>query len=373
MRIGIFSPYSIIRPGGVQDIVENQVKILRSRGHEVTIVTPRPRGYKDTPPHGTLFIGVSTKVKAQSSTPDVSAAVDIAEIKNLYVNYTFDVMHFHEPVVPFVARQLIAECPYPVVATLHAALPDTVIGKTLGSIKPFFRSVLEHVDVFTKVSGPAGEYLEDLLDGADIIDVPNGVNVTDFHPSSKRDKKTILYINRLEKRKGAQYLVEAFSHVNKIHPDARLIIVGDGRERSKLEQLAHNLGVSSKVEFKGFVTGKEKIRLLRSATLACYPSIYGEAFGIVLVEAMACGTPLLAGDNSGYSWVLREKGLLSLVDPTNTTEFSRRIQLLLENPDLRRMMSDWGLEYVKQFDYERVVDQYLEVYDYAIKKGRRRS
>jgi phosphatidylinositol alpha-mannosyltransferase len=371
MKIAIFNPYSITRPGGVQDIVAYQAEELKKRGHEVTIVTPRPRDYKlDTPPENTVFIGVSARVKAQSSTPDISAAIDNDEVEEFYKNHSFDVFHFHEPVVPFVGRQLIAACPYPVVATLHAALPDTSIGKTLGSIKPYFRSVLQHVDVFTKPSGPAGEYLEELLEGEDIVYVPNGVSVSSFTPSKKRLPKTILYVNRLEKRKGATYLISAFAEVLAAHPDAKLIMVGDGHEREKLEEQVADLGIGNSVEFKGFVSPEEKIALLKAATLACYPSIYGEAFGIVLTEAMACGTPIIAGDNPGYAWVLRDKGLLSLVNPKETEEFARRIRLFLENKDIRDMMSTWGLEYVKQFDYSKVVDQYLDVYKTAIQKAK---
>jgi phosphatidyl-myo-inositol alpha-mannosyltransferase len=366
MKVAIFSPYNFQRHGGVQDIVDYQVKELRKRGHDVIIITPRPREYTAEPPEGIVFMGISAKVKAQSSTPDVSAVIDQDEVERFFSENVFDVVHFHEPVVPFVGRQLISQCPYPVVATLHAALPETGIGRTLGSIKPYFRSVLQYVDVFTRVSPAAGEYLDGLLDTQAVIDVPNGVSVSDFTPSNKRDPNMILYVGRLEKRKGPKYLIEAFAEVSNMHPDARLVIVGDGHDREKLHELANEMGVSEKIEFKGFVSQEEKIGLLRKAALACYPAIYGESFGIVLLEAMATGTPIIAGDNPGYSSVLNEKGLLCLVDPTNTSDFARRIQLYLENKDIRDMLSTWGLEYVKQFDYPKIVDAYLDVYAQAI-------
>lgn len=366
MKIAIFNPYDFTRPGGVQDIVTYQAEELTSRGHTVTVVTPRPRHYGAKAPAGTVFMGVSAKVRAQSSTPDISAVIDQDEIENFFSNNSFDVVHFHEPIVPFVGRQLISNCPYPVVATLHAALPDTGIGKRLGSVKPYFRSVLQHVDVLTRVSPAAGEYLEDLLDDEIIIDVPNGVSVSDFKPSKKRDPNTILYVGRLEKRKGPKYLINAFAELLKIHPDVRLKIVGDGHDREKLEELVRELQIEQSVEFLGFVSPEEKVALLRSATFACYPAIYGESFGIVLLEALATGTPLIAGDNPGYSSVLKGKGLLCLVDPTDTAEFSRRMRLYLEDKEIRDMLSEWGLQYVQQFDYPKIVDKYLDVYAKAI-------
>lgn len=372
MKIAIFNPYNFTKHGGVQDIVDHQARELLVRGHEVTIITPRPRLFNGTAPENTVFFGVSARVKAQSSTPDISAVIDQNEAEAFFKANQFDVVHFHEPVVPFVGRQLIASCPYPVVATLHAALPETGIGRTLGSIKPYFRSVLQHVDVFTKVSPAAGEYLGDLLDGELVIDVPNGVSVSDFRPSTKREKQTILYVGRLEKRKGPKYLLQAFALLLSTHPSATLKIVGDGHDREKLEELVKELDLSKSVKFLGFVSQKDKIDLLRSATLACYPAIYGEAFGIVLIEAMATGTPLIAGDNPGYSSVLKKKGLLALVDPKDTVEFARRIQLFIEDKDVRNMMVDWGLAYVQQFDYPKIVDKYLDVYEKAIEIGKQR-
>jgi len=370
MKIAIFNPYNIFLPGGVQDHIRAQAEELRLRGHDVTIITPKPRKHSDIAPEGTIFMGMSARVRAQSSTVDISAATDQNEVDDFYKNHSFDVVHFHEPVVPFVGRQLIAGCPYPTVATLHAALPETGIGRTLGSIKPYFRSVLQHVDIFTRVSPAAGEYLDDLLDGVEIYDVPNGVNVSTFKPSKNRDDKTILFVGRLEKRKGPKYLIEAFAELKKNVPDARLLIVGDGPDRERLQEQIEQLAVDD-VEMLGYVSHEEKQLLLSKATIACFPAIYGESFGIVLLEAMATGTPIIAGDNPGYSSVMKDRGLLSLVDPKNLDEFARRLQLLITDKELRELMSSWGLEYVKQFDYKNIVDKYEEIYKYAIKKHRK--
>lgn len=367
MKIAIFNPYHFELPGGVRDHIYWQSKELRERGHTVTIITPRPRKYDQTPPDGVVFMGVSMRVKAQGSTPDISTTADQEEVEQFFDDHKFDVVHFHEPVVPFIGRQLIAACPYPTVVTLHAALPESGVGKTLGSIKPYFKSVLQHVDVLTRVSPAAGEYLDDMLVDKEVFDVPNGVNVASYKRSTHRDPATIVFVGRLEKRKGPKYLIQAFNLVKKEMPEAKLIIAGNGPDRQKLEELVEELELKD-VSFEGYVTEERKLQLLQMATVASYPAIFGESFGIVLVEALATGTPIVAGNNPGYSSVLKEKGRLSLVDPKNAYEFSSRLLLLLQDKELRDMLSDWGVEYVKQFDYARIVSKYEEIYKYAIKK-----
>ena len=370
MKIAIFNPYHFELPGGVRDHIYWQSLELRKRGHSVTVITPRPRKHEETAPDGVVFMGVSMRIKGPGTNPDISTTADQEEVDQFFRENKFDVVHLHEPVVPFMGRQLIASSPYPTVATLHAALPDSGVGKTLGSIKPYFKSVLQHVDVLTRVSPAAGEYLEDMLIHKEVFDVPNGVHVSSYKRSHNRDPATIVFIGRLEKRKGPKYLIQAFEEVKNQIPKAKLIIAGNGPDREKLELLVEQLALKD-VSFEGYVSEERKLELLQRATVACYPAIYGESFGIVLVEALATGTPIVAGNNPGYSSVLQGRGKLCLVDPKNTYEFSTRLLLLLQDPELRQMLSDWGVEYVKQFDYSIIVTKYEQVYKYAIKKHKK--
>ena len=121
------------------------------------------------------------------------------------------------------------------------------------------------------------------------------------------------------------------------------------------------------VTFLGFVSDEVKLELLQSADLFCSPAVYGESFGLVLLEAMACGLVTVAGDNSGYASVMQELGTLSLVDPHDTETFARRLQLLLNEPALRLDWRKWAKSYVKQFDYDIIIDRYEELYEYTLK------
>jgi phosphatidyl-myo-inositol alpha-mannosyltransferase len=369
MKIGIYCPYSIDKPGGVLDHVTHQAEGLRSLGHKIVIITPKPRKFNGTAPKNVVFVGISARVRAQSTNVDISAPLGDDELSRFFVSNKFDVVHFHEPTVPFVGRQLIATCPYPVVATLHAALPETAIGRTLGSIKPYFRSILQHVDVLTRVSEAAGEYLEEEIEAVESYFVPNGIELISYKTniSAVRDTATIVYIGRLEKRKGVKYLVQAFAEVQAKMPSAKLILAGDGPDRRKLEDIVYSLKIRN-VEFPGYITDEYRGELLKTATLACYPAIYGESFGIVLLEAMASGAPVVAGRNPGYACVLKGSGAVGLVDVTDTSEFAYRLLAVLRDEPLQKFLSDWGIKEVKQYDYKNIVREYEKVYELAIKK-----
>jgi phosphatidylinositol alpha-mannosyltransferase len=147
--------------------------------------------------------------------------------------------------------------------------------------------------------------------------------------------------------------------------DVSLVIAGDGPDREKMEQMVEELELPN-VTFMGYVDDKTKLDLLASADLFCAPAIYGESFGIVLLEAMACGVVTVAGDNSGYSSVLKDTGAVSLVNPRHTVEFARRLQLLLEDEGIRKTWKKWAGSYVKQFSYSNIVDQYEDLYKVAL-------
>jgi phosphatidylinositol alpha-mannosyltransferase len=234
-------------------------------------------------------------------------------------------------------------------------------------ITPYTRSILKYIDSFTAVSDAAKDYIQSLTDEPIEI-VPNGIDISKYslHPSPVRDESTILYVGRLEKRKGVKYLLEAFVLLKAENPDARLIIAGDGPERKQLEDFVKTNKLAD-VEFLGFVDDSTKVSLLNSCTIYCSPAMFGESFGIVLLEAMAAGAVTVVGSNPGYSSVLKEKGAISLVNTKDSQEFARRLQLLMTDTDIRSLWLQWAKTYVKQFEYTKVADRYLTVYEEAMK------
>ncbi|HET7827261.1 MAG TPA: glycosyltransferase, partial [Candidatus Saccharimonadales bacterium] len=143
------------------------------------------------------------------------------------------------------------------------------------------------------------------------------------------------------------------------------IIAGQGVQAKKLKQEVESDGIPN-ITFSGYVSDAEKLRLLQNADLACFPAIQGEGFGITLLEAMACGTPLLAGNNLGYINVMKGHGRVGLIDPSATKDFANRLEVFLTDSALRKLMTDWALSEVKQYDYPKIADQYEAAYQAAI-------
>jgi phosphatidylinositol alpha-mannosyltransferase len=369
LKIAIFTPYNIFKHGGVQEHVQYQAQLLRERGHDVTIITPRPRKTTEPAPDGVVFLGGSARIKTPSATSaDVSVTVDNDAI-DAELAKDYDIIHAHEPLIPVAARQIMsrAEGHAIRIGTFHAALPGNTIGRSIvTAYKTYSRTVLPHVDVITAVSPAAIGYIDDYTD-LPINYIANGIHLDSYKPQDvERDRNMVLFIGRLEKRKGARQTIKAFRELKKMKPEATLKIAGDGPLRSSLEQYVEDNEMDD-VEFLGYIEESEKIRLLNTCGVYTSPALYGESFGIVLAEAMAMKAPIVAHPNDGYSWVMQDTGRLSLVDCKNAAAYAERLQLMLEDDELRKVWQKWAAKYVKQFDYEKIVDQYESLYRSSLK------
>lgn len=366
MKIAIFSPYNIFKGGGVQEHVTYQAKILRARGHEVDVITPRPRGsHNETIPEGILFLGTSARIRTPNATSaDVSISIDSDEVEEL-VGRGYDIIHVHEPLVPIAGRQILSRIEGDMVrvGTFHAALPGNRLGKSLvATYKSYAKNVLPYVDVITAVSPAAIGYIQEFAESK-IHYIPNGYDSNIYKARDvERDPNMVLFIGRLEKRKGARQAIKAFAELKKIKPDATMKIAGDGPLRRSLEQYVVDYDIKD-IEFLGYIDDETKLNLLSRCSVYTSPALYGESFGIVLAEAMAMNTPVVAHPNDGYRWVLSETGRISLVDCKDATAYAERLQLLMEDTGLRELWQKWAKKHVKQFDYEKVVDEYEEIYE----------
>lgn len=379
MKIGLVCPYNVALGGGVLEQVKAMQTELELRGHEVAIITPQPRlPYMDEG-RKVIFLGSATDVKTPlNTTAQFSASVLTDEIDSMLEHEQFDIIHFHEPWVPVLSRQILSRSRSVNVATFHAMLPDTRVAQTVGRVvTPYTKPLLRHIDAFVAVSEGAASYLLGLAD-VPVEIIPNGVETKHFRKRTGQrqqnggnELKTILYVGRLENRKGVKYLLEAFAHLQSRQPDVRLVIAGAGPDREKLEHETAELGAQN-VEFLGYVDDATKVQLMHEADLFCAPSIFGESFGVVLLEAMASDLVTVAGDNPGYASVMQGLGKLSLVNPKDTSQFSHRLELLLFDKDLRVLWQKWAKDYVRQFDYPKIIDRYEAVYETALRTAKQR-
>ncbi|MDQ5885099.1 MAG: hypothetical protein QG645_261 [Patescibacteria group bacterium] len=372
MKIGIICPYNMFSfSGGVSDGVVNLHRQLVLKGHTVKIITPRPRNYSDEPPKDYILLGRSAKMNTPFDTMvDIGFQADGDEIQTILDSENFDILHFHEPWVPVLSRQILSRSKSINVATFHAKLPESIISKSImNTVVPYTKSILNYIHMFTAVSDAAAEHLRTLTK-EEIITVPNGIDYKRYKSavvSKKASKqKTILYLGRLEKRKGVEYLITAYRKLRDSHDDVKLVIAGNGVKRKNLERLVKQYKIPD-VSFTGFVQEDNKPNLMKQADLFCSPAPYGESFGIVLLEAMAVGTPIVAGNNSGYSSVLTGRGRISLVTPTSTEDFYQRLELLLYDSEIRKLWVDWANESIKQYDFEHVANMYEQVYKRALR------
>lgn len=372
MKIGLVCPYDFFRHGAVQKLISLLDEELTERGHDVRIITPRPQGYEGEPPARTIFVGRSTKWNTPlNTTLEVGANFIPSGLEEMLESEQFDLINVHEPEVPVLGAQIAARAKCPIIATFHATVPETAVGKTIEMFRiPFSRSLFRKIAAMTAVSDSAARFVRE-WSGQDIAIVPNYIDLKMYRDSRqyKRDENTVLYLGRLEKRKGVKYLLKAFAELAEKDPKVKLVIAGDGSERDKLEDWVLSNEVP-RVEFLGAVTEEEKVKLLKKAAVYCSPAIYGESFGVVLLEAMAAGTPTVAGDNPGYACVMKDRGLLSLVNPKDTGDFARRLKLFLRDEEVRQVWLDWASEYVEDFDSDKIISQYEAVYKKVLKQSK---
>lgn len=385
MKIGLVCPYNMFeRAGGVHQVVIHLHDGLKKRGHDVKIITPRPVTYKGDVPEDYILLGTTRNFKGGFGTAgNWTMPPDGDDIEEVLKEEQFDVINFHEPWAPILGWQILNYSTCAHVGTFHANLVDSVAAKSWPRIfTPYARGISQKLHVITAVSPAPVEIFKDKAKDSsevkmieDVKYIPNGIDLSFYRPLKKRqplsgpNTKTVVYVGRLDRRKGAEWLIKAFAVLRDQLPNSHLILAGDGSLRERLQALVKELKLRN-VKFMGYVTDEEKRRLMGNADLVCAPSLYGESFGIVLVEAMAMGTPVLGGNNLGYINVLRGYGRLGLIDPKATVDFANRMNVFLSDKGLRKTFRHWALREVKQYEYAKVVDQYEKAYRDALTNWR---
>ncbi len=379
------------RPGGIPVFVRHLHAGLKKNGHTVRVITQRPSSFKGAAPEDYILLGITRTFKASGFGTEGSWGMptDGEAIAKVLEAEDFDVINFHEPWLPMLAYQMLKHSRAAHVGTFHSNLMDTAAGKAWTSkvFTPYGRPLLRKMDVFTATSPVAAGMLIKRADMNSAHErwmienlkyIPLGVDLSFYKPLKKRiplngaGTKTIVYIGRQEKRKGVDLLLEAYNLLEKQNPNVHLVMGGAGLMTKKLKQYAEYEGLKN-VQFTGYLTEEEKLRLLQHADVTCYPSPFGEGFGIVLLEAMAVGAPIVAGNNIGYEQVMKGHGRLGLVDPTSVKDFANRLAVFLEDEPVRKLMSSWALSEVKQYDFTKIVAQYEKVYREAIELKRNGS
>jgi phosphatidyl-myo-inositol alpha-mannosyltransferase len=357
------SPYSWDAPGGVQNHILQLSAHLRRRGHEVLILAPGDHARSQD---GTRIIGGTIGINWNGSVARISLGPrSWSGVRRALREFQPDVIHVHEPFAPGPAMFAVLYANAPVVSTFHSYYePGRFHSKVYAAMAPFFRPVWNRIDQRIAVSEAARMTIASRMTEADIRIVPNGADVGVFAgaaPAPLPPGRTLLFVGRLEPRKGFSVAVDAFARLATAHPDVRLVVVGDGEQRSAVEALEP--AIRRRVDMVGRVSAADLPGYHRAAGIFLAPSTGNESFGIVLVEAMAAGLPIVASDIAGYRAVTRHESEGLLVPPGDAAALAAAIDRLLRDPTLARSLGARGAERAKRFDWSVVGEEVEKVYE----------
>jgi phosphatidyl-myo-inositol alpha-mannosyltransferase len=374
MKIALVSPYDFSHMGGVVNHITNLYHCLARMGYEVKVIAPTSKTVT-TVGNDFVHIGTPWPLPASESIIRVPLSLSLGgEIKEVLAREKFDIIHLHEPFVPMLCSAVLRFSDTINVGTFHAAegRPGYNFGWPVSRYMLRKRRLKLHGRI--AVSRVAYEYARKYVPG-DYTIIPNGTNLTQFHPDLKPMEKycdgklNILFVSRLEPRKGVDYLLPAFSEVKRQVPNSRLLIVGAGtRLRKGYEEWVKRAELQNDVIFAGFASDADLPRYFRTADVFCVPATGRESQGIILLEAMATGRPIVATNISGYATVVThgEEGLL--VPPRDSRSLAKALVSLLNNESLRRQMGAKGLARARDFSWEKISQKVVAFYLQTLEK-----
>lgn len=364
MKIAQVSPYDIAVPGGVNTHMAHLAREFRARGHAVQIIAPGPRPSRD--PDVTV-LGRTLPFPSGGSLAHVTVTPWLGpRVRRLLARGQFDVIHLHEPLISSLTLEVLRRSQAVTVATFHAAHEGG--SKLYALFRPLLAPLVARLDVRIAVSPAAARLAGRYFPGAYTV-VPNGIDVARFATPRPRPRALpagpyLLFVGRLEPRKGLPYLLRAYARLRPSFPDLHLVVVGAGRRQARYTAwaAAHSL---AGVHFAGYVPDAELPAYYQHATLFCAPNTGNESFGIVLLEAMAAGCPVVASDIEGFRTVLTHEQEGLLVPPRDPEALAAALARLLRAPDERRCLAAHGRARAAQFAWPRIAATVLTLYEHA--------
>ncbi len=371
MKIALVSPYDFAYPGGVCIHISCLEQQFTRMGHEVRVIAPASKAISG---FGDRFIPIGRPRPIPTSGSIARLTVSpwlSSKIKEVLEREKFDIIHLHEPLMPMLCTTVLRLSKTATVGTFHASngRPGYNLGRPFS--KWFLKRWFRKLDGKIAVSKPAVEFAHGHFPGYYNI-IPNGVDLDHFFPDVAPieefddGKLNILFVGRLESRKGVKYLIEAFVRVKQEVPDSRLIIVGPGtRLRHKYEKKVAKSGLKD-VVFAGFATYEDLPRYYKTADIFCAPATGSESFGIILLEAMAVGKPIVASNIEGYASVVSDGVDGVLVPPKDSQSLAQALITLLNDESLRQEMGVKGRAKALKYGWDSIARTILDYYKRVI-------
>jgi len=377
MKIALVNPFSFVYQGGVQEHIKALYRFLKKKGHLVKVLAPRQSRQENYGEDFWLF-GSSIVVPGNDSRVSLSYCFP-SEIEDSIKRMDFDIFHFHSflPFFPFQVLNIVKSKDKVTVMTSHSNIEGSFFATVFGTVTELvIDSFVGQMDGVISVS-KAGEKLVKNFKGSRVI-IPNGIDTLKFNPdvppiSKFQDGKiNILFVGRLDRRKGPQFLLPAFEELRKKHENVRLIVVGDGFLKEELFGVVKRHNIED-VVFVGEVKAEKTPGYYATADIFCAPSIRGETFGIILLEAMASGVPIVASDIEGYREVVPKEADEFLVKPERPDLLFLALTKLVEDKDLRSKFSKIGVAHAENYDWEIVGDKIFNFYLSVMKNKQENS
>jgi phosphatidylinositol alpha-mannosyltransferase len=365
VKIALVSPYDLAYPGGVGRHIAGLSRQFRRLGHDVAIIAPSSADREEGDEDGIYRIGRVTALPANGSIARITLSLRMASrVRQILHREQFDVIHVHEPLMPALPPTVL-KCSQSVnIGTFHA-FRHSYYGYYYG--RPYLRHIFNRLDGRIAVSRTAYEYISSYFPQTYSI-IPNGVDLSRFQTAVEPIERfmdgrlNIVFVGRLEKRKGLAYLIRAYPYIKRQVPHSRIIVVGhEGRRAQQYRAYAEVHGLGD-IVFTGAVSDADLPRYFATADVFCAPATGGESFGMILVEAMAMGKPIVASNIVGYRQVVTDGVHGRLVEPKDERALAAAICDLLESPDLRARYGAAGLQAAAAYSWERVAARVLTYY-----------
>jgi len=367
LKICFVSLHSFYNPGGVKNHILFLKKEFEKRGHIVKIAIPRrsiTEKYKDK---NIKLLGTSFPFPFNGSQGDLTFCFNQRSIVNFFKKEKFDILHFHNFGIH--SWQILEKSNTKInVLTFHSYI-DLKINKFFKTF-PFVLDLLKKI-VNKKISGIIGiapfnlKIFNDFR-GKKVV-IPNGIDLEKFNPNVPKIKKfldgkiNILFVGRIEERKGLIYLLKAYKILKKNYKNIRLIIVGKGNLKKNCENWVKENRLKD-VIFEGKIEEERIPFYFSSCDIFVAPAIYGESFGIVLLEAMASGKPVVGFGIPAYKAVLKGKGEEFLVKPKDWRSLAKKMEILIKDEEKRKEMGEWGKEKAQEYSWDIIANKVLSFY-----------
>jgi phosphatidylinositol alpha-mannosyltransferase len=375
MKIALVSPYDYPFFGAVTEHISHLRACFVAEGHEVRILAPSSQRDVEASRPDVYRLGKTIiPIPANQSIARLTLSLTLSQrVKKILQSERFDVVHLHEPLVPALPLTVLQFSQTTNVATFHATR-ESYFGYLYA--KPLLKRFMRKLHGRIAVSATAREFVHHYFPG-DYRIIPNGIDVEAFEesrpplPELQDGKINLLFVGRLDKRKGLVYLLNALPHVKYHFPNLRLIVIGafDEDQMQEYRYFVQETGLTD-VVFKGFVSFEDKIRYYQSCDLFCSPAIGRESQGIILLEAMAAGKPVIASAIDGYRTVVDHEQDGLLVRPADPTALAVGICRLLSDAALRDRLAAAGRAKAQSYSWPKVARQILDLYEETIERAK---